>query len=85
MAHVHAYVPRHTCISLCMPGCIQMLQDEYYILNTGAIFEFLVDTLWENSSLLNPYDVMCDIINDVMTSPKTYKRQSTLFPDIQHS
>ena len=49
------------------------------------IFEFLVILSGKNPSLLNPYDVMHDVVNDIMTSPKTYKRQSIWFHDIQHS
>ena len=39
---------------------------------------------WENPSLLNPYDIISDIIDDVTSTPKSYISRSIEFYDIQH-
>ena len=56
-----------------------MLKDEQHI-KCRIYFKSLIVIWWESPSLLDPYDV----IDDIMTQPKTYKRWSALFLDIQH-
>ena len=42
-------------------------------------------SVWqENPSLLNPYDFISDIINDITTTPKSYINWSIWFHDTQH-
>ena len=60
-----------------------MLQDEQHI-KYRIHFKCLIIIWWESPSLLNPYDFMCDIIVDITTNPKTYKRWSSLLVDIQN-
>ena len=73
--HTYVHTYRHMYTHAHLPAYMYMLQDEWTMLDIEAILS-LFGTLWENPSLLNPYNVMCDIINDIMTSPKIYTRQS---------
>ena len=62
--HVNIYVSRQ------MFMCV--LQDEQHI-KYRIYLKSLVIIYWESPSLLNLYDVMCNITNDIITHPKPIK------------
>ena len=61
----------------------RMSQDEWYLANLWNISNFSY-VQWENPSLLNPYDIISDVIDDITSTPNSYLSRSTEFYNIQH-
>ena len=85
---MHCYVFLCTCIVsmyVCMYVgwmslyCINVSHDEWCLVDLQDISSFSY-ILWENPSLLNPYD----IIGDIISTHKCYISRSIEFYDIQH-
>ena len=62
---------------------VYVSQDRLFMLGPEITLNF--SSVWqENPSLLNPYDIISDVINDITTTPKIYISWGILFHDIQH-
>ena len=69
--YMHIGVYKFIYMYVCRQTCIYVSQDKLFMLGPEITLSFS-SVCWENPSLLHPYDIISDVINDITTTPRIY-------------